>query len=604
MNFRTTILLFVVLIAAAVVFFVAQSRQSASDQATSTKTDTEDKGRAGQKLVDLSTANVNKVVVTPASGDKLAFERSGIAEWRITSPVNAPADAFKVDDLVREVTELRTSGRTDVKDKGLDTPQYVIEVTDKEGKTTKINVGSRSAVGDILYVKLEGHDQADLVSASIVDQLEKPVSEYRKTKLLTTSNDKITGVTVKHDGQTLKLTKSGEKWQVVEPKQMAGDSGQISTLLSAITGLNAVKFVAEQVGDPTNYGFNKPQMTVSYTTAPPETQPTTKATATTQPAGETTTIKFGRWEDVRKKDLYAIVSDSGPVVTVAGTTLDSFKKTPLDLRDRDVVNVDPNAVSRVSISIDKAATTQPTSQPAVKKELVLERRSDVEQPEPPGPATKPASPAAPAGPRPSSPQSRVNTTPDGEGAVQLAAFAEPAAEPTTKPSTGPTTAPSTSPATTQVAATQPAKPKTKWLITSEPKGDANDSNIQALLESIHPLRAEKYVEKFPTTQAAPAATYILRINTRAWADEPAKNIELKITDPGPSATPVGQLGDLTFEVSRTLLDKITADYTPSKNPPPSAMPQGFPGFPGAPGGRPGMPAGHPQIPLPPDDGGN
>src|SRR5206468_1652519 len=138
-----------------------------------------------------------------SGGDKLAFERSGIAEWRITSPVNAPADAFKVDDLVREVTELRSSGRTDAAGKGLDQPQYVIEVTDKDGKTTRINVGSRSAVGDILYVKLDGQDQADLVSASIVDQLEKPISEYRKTKLLTTSNDKITGVTVTHDGQTL-----------------------------------------------------------------------------------------------------------------------------------------------------------------------------------------------------------------------------------------------------------------------------------------------------------------------------------------------------------------------------------------------------------------
>jgi hypothetical protein len=313
-------------------------------------------------------------------------------------------------------------------------------------------------------------------------------------------------------------------------------------------------------------------------------------------------VKFGRWEDIRKKNLYAVVSDSGPVVTVAGTVLDSFKKTPLDLRDRDVVNVDPNAVSRVSISIDKAATTQPTSQPAEKKELVLERRSDVEQPEPPGPATtKPSSPAAPAGPRPSSPQSRVNT-PDGEGAVQLAAFAEPAAaaavaEPTTKPSAGPTTAPSTSPATTKAvaAATQPAKPKTKWLITSEPKNDANDANVQALLDSLRPLRAEKYLESFPTTQAKPVATYVVRINARAWADEPAKNIELKITDPGPSATPVGQLGELTFEVNRTLLDKITADFTPSKNPPKPEMPAGFPGLPGG-AGVPGVPPGHPPIP--------
>jgi hypothetical protein len=321
--------------------------------------------------------------------------------------------------------------------------------------------------------------------------------------------------------------------------------------------------------------------------------------ATTGPAGETTTIKFGRWEDVRKKDLYAIVNDTGPVVTVAGTILDSFKKTPLDLRDRDVINVDPNAVSRVAISIDKAATTQPTSQPAVKKDVVLERRSEVEQTEQPTPATKPAAPA-PAGPRPTNPQSRVDT-PDGEGAVTLAAFAEPAATehateaaPTTKPAAAASTRPSTQPTTT----TAPAKPQTKWLITSEPKGDANDTNVQALLDSLRPLRAEKYVEKFPTTQAAPTATYVVKINTRAWADEPAKQYEIKITDPGHDANPVGQVGDLNFEINRTLLDKITADFTPSKNPPTPPMPSRFPGLPGGPGGDagiPSLPAGHPPV---------
>src|SRR6476620_9408266 len=134
MNFRTTILLFVLLVAAAVVFFIVQSRDSGTPQQTN-KTETPENARAGEKLFgDLTPANVNKVVVTPASGDKLAFERSGIAEWRITSPVNAPADAFKVDDLVREVTDLRTSGRTETANKGLEQPQYVIEVTDKEGK--------------------------------------------------------------------------------------------------------------------------------------------------------------------------------------------------------------------------------------------------------------------------------------------------------------------------------------------------------------------------------------------------------------------------------------------------------------------------------------
>src|SRR3954447_10727639 len=113
MNFRTTILLLIVLVAAGAVYFITTSRKSATTETTKT----EETGRdaaAGKKLLDVAgPSTVEKITVTPATGDKLAFERVGTAEWRITSPVNAPADAFKVDDLVRGVLDLRTSGRAD-----------------------------------------------------------------------------------------------------------------------------------------------------------------------------------------------------------------------------------------------------------------------------------------------------------------------------------------------------------------------------------------------------------------------------------------------------------------------------------------------------------
>ena len=52
------------------------------------------------------------------------------------------------------------------------------------------------------------------------------------------------------------------------------------------------------------------------------------------------------------------------MVTVAATSLDAFRKTPLDLRDREVLDVNPDAVSRMSITKETAPATQPTTQPA------------------------------------------------------------------------------------------------------------------------------------------------------------------------------------------------------------------------------------------------
>lgn len=642
MNFRTTISLLVLLVAAAVVYYVTVVRRGDTDQVLKP-----DPAAERKVLPSVSTADVKRIVVTPAAGDRLAFERveGKPSDWRIVEPVRAPADSFQVDDLIREVTGLTSRGQVEPGDKGVDQPQYTVELTHgADNKTTTIKVGNRSPVGDMLYVRVGDEKQADVVSASVIDQLEKQAADYRKARLLDVTNDKINSLAIAQGDKTLRLEKSADdKWRIVEPREMPGDETQVSALLSAVTGLAAVKFVAEDASGAAGYGLAKPSMTVTFTTQPPATQPSTgpaTGPTTNAIAGNTTTIKFGR-PDVQKQNVYAMVSDSGPIVTVASTELEGLRKTPLDLRDREVLDLDANAISRITLSIDRAATTQPTSQPAEKRELVLERRSEVTEVGPPAPGPAPVGEekddaGAPEGAKPqaaepnadapapsdapksepqAAPQPQVRpVTPDGSAVVTLAAFQDqpapadakpensepadpappapeaadapaPAAEaapaeegpkpdaPPAAASTAPTTEPTTQP-TTAPAATQPAAPKSKWLIASDPKSDANDSHVQALIDALRPLRALKYLESFPTTQVAPAATYVLKLSTRPWGDEPAREHEVKITDPAGQAKPVAQVGDLVFEIDRTFLDKLTADFTEPNLPEPAGFPPG------------------------------
>src|SRR5688500_18885063 len=127
MNFRTTISLLVLLVAAATVYFVT-TYYSGDEDGTGKIGKKDD---AAQKLMDVATANVKRVVVTTAAGDRLPFERveGKPTDWRIVEPVRAPAEGFKVEDLVREVTELRPRGQVEPGDKGVDQPQYTIELT-------------------------------------------------------------------------------------------------------------------------------------------------------------------------------------------------------------------------------------------------------------------------------------------------------------------------------------------------------------------------------------------------------------------------------------------------------------------------------------------
>jgi hypothetical protein len=66
-----------------------------------------------------------------------------------------------------------------------------------------------------------------------------------------------------------------------------------------------------------------------------------------------------------------------PVIAkVPASIIETINKNPLELRDRKVLDIDPAQVSAITISSDQAATTRPTSRPAVKKDVALKRRKE------------------------------------------------------------------------------------------------------------------------------------------------------------------------------------------------------------------------------------
>src|SRR5262249_30377984 len=179
-------------------------------------------------------------------------------------------------------------------------------------------------------------------------------------------------------------------------------------------------------------------------------------------------------------------------------------KTPLELRDKKVLSVDPENVTAISIVTDKPATTQPTSRPAVNATVRLTRHQ--EEPV----ATQPA---------------------------------------TTQATTGPTTVASSQPSTA------PSEPPHKWDLVSDPKGPADDFSVDQLLAALNPLRAEKFLE--PTTQPStqPSDRYVLTIQTTA-STQP---IEITISDRG-QGQPFATYNGTSFEVSRMLMDRLEAKY--------------------------------------------
>jgi hypothetical protein len=638
MNFKTTLILLVLLVVVGTIVFFT-NRSGDTNQTTDTKNETE------RKVLALDTADVEQITVEQPGGEKFTLERKGSSPWRLTAPVSAATDTWSVDSLVREVAELKSRNRVslDAAAQGLAKPAYTVTLRDKAGKTHTLAVGSRSAIGDTLYVKLDTEDKAQVVPGSLVEQLAKPAMSYRQPKLVETTQDQVEGITVARTGEpAIKVDRASfTEWKMTEPMAMSVEPSEVTGLITAVTGMSATEFVAEDAAaKAAQYGLDKPQLIVTLRPKPPATQPaatqvaaptvgsstggaTTKGTAATAPTSQPApiVIRFGRYVDVLKKDVYAAV-EGGPVVKLPVASLENFKKTPLELRDRKLIDIDPESVERVTITRDLLATTQPSKRDASKATIVIARRQEKFAPAgPPAPAKKPdePKPAGPAGaksdassdaqgeailaaaeekadaaktdaakadaPRAGAPKADATKA---EGAKTTAVAASPASAPasapTTKPSTGPSIPTATAP-TSQPA--PPPPPPSKFVLESEPKGDAADSKVQALLDSLHPLRVQKYLAGAPK-DAKSVGTYVLKVQTASSGGKPAQSYEIRLSDSGSSGAVTGQYGDVHFEVERFLLAKLEGGF--EKGAAPAEAPGGFQGgFPGAGGAGLGIP---------------
>lgn len=497
MNFKTTIVLLVLLAAAAV--YVGVEHFSGGNKAAETAT------ADNTKLIPVKSEDVSKVSITSSDGKHLTLVKSG-SDWRITEPLDAKADTFAVDDLLRQLTSLQSRGQLKPDQKGslgLDHPKFVVEVT-AGAKTTKLSVGDENKIGDSLYVLVDDQQDPQIVATAVYDQLNKQPTDFRSKKLTDLAfgqtND-IKQLSIAQNGKTMRLEKQGSDWQIVEPKKMPADSSAVSSLLSSIADLNATDFVSSPSA-PAAYGLAKPTLTVSYNTAAPTTAP-----STTKPT-DGHEIAFGRFATIEQNSAYVSV-DGGPVATIPTSSEDSFKKTALELRDKKVVDIDPAHVTGFTLSINRAATTQPTTKPAEQVEYTITRRKE----------TSTLGPALPA------------------------------TEPTTKPGVA-STEPATKPA---VASTQPSS---KWVIESGGSGDAKEANVDALLSALHPLQATKFFESAPTTQ--PAGNYTLTVHVGPANGHGPEDYTLKFTNPGTTGEAIGSYEDLTFEVERSILDKLDA----------------------------------------------
>jgi uncharacterized protein DUF4340 len=134
-------------------------------------------------------------------------------------------------------------------------------------------------------------------------------------------------------GETVRITRQGEAWNLVAPLSAPADEGEVGTLLTTLEGLEAEEVVAENATDLGQYGLAPAKLKVALQL---------------QGLPEGLALQLGdKAPDGR--GVYASVGSKPRVVLLPAYLQSSFEKKPFDLRDRSVLHMKREDVQRLDV---------------------------------------------------------------------------------------------------------------------------------------------------------------------------------------------------------------------------------------------------------------
>ncbi|MBV9179903.1 MAG: DUF4340 domain-containing protein, partial [Acidobacteria bacterium] len=144
----------------------------------------------------------------------------------------------------------------------------------------------------------------------------------------------ITKVDIKKkDSGPLELTKtSSGDWKITEPKPLAADQSNVSSLLSTISSLNSERLVEDKASDLKTYGLEQPSVEIDILEKDNKSQKLL--------LGDDTPASSG---------VYAMLAGDPRVFTVASYNKTSLDKGVNDLRDKRLLTVAADKISRLEL---------------------------------------------------------------------------------------------------------------------------------------------------------------------------------------------------------------------------------------------------------------
>ena len=263
MNFRTTLIIFILFVLSAGGYFLFWEGESEESSGTTEQPKI-------SEVYGLNAGTVQKIHLSfkDTSFHPLSLKKNDNGEWQLINPVTAYANESKVaemlDDLLNKRIK-RTMEVTNLSQFTLDVPNIQIDLWTDGGTIGKSFLIGGKTVNYSVYAKEASESHIFLIESSALQDLTKSPADFRTRNALKFETDDVTEITLSIAGEEpiRCQTGGGAEWRMEAPIGAKADSKEIRSILDALHVLKVAEFTRDGAADLREYGLDHPRIRVS-----------------------------------------------------------------------------------------------------------------------------------------------------------------------------------------------------------------------------------------------------------------------------------------------------------------------------------------------------
>jgi hypothetical protein len=252
MKARNLIILTVIVLVVGAYILFYERHQPTSDERNE---------RADKLFPTLERDDVESIEIRNSHGE-FQLVRSG-DDWRLTTPIDFPADTPTVNSLLGSLLGLRQERRlaadeVDPAAYGLDEPQMHVTLGTADDERLSLEVGEETPLGSNRAVRISSDDAVIICAGWFATDLDKELDSWRSRDVVDVTEQELASLQVVAGTDRIHAARSGEEWRLLEPVSDLADGDHLQNLISNLSSLRVEEFLDDEL-NPEALGLDNPE---------------------------------------------------------------------------------------------------------------------------------------------------------------------------------------------------------------------------------------------------------------------------------------------------------------------------------------------------------